>query len=99
MAKPASEATGKRVNDANEVGKVMEDLIEQIKNRIINLEKENFKLREEISELKYKEAYASRAYMAARRMLDERGIHMDYFLSRANYESEVKDKNNGWIPQ
>ena len=57
------------------------------------------RLREEISELKYKEAYASRAYMAARRMLDERGIHMDYFLSRANYESEVKDKNNGWIPQ
>jgi len=30
------------------------------------------RLREEVAELKYKEAYASRAYMAARRMLDER---------------------------
>ena len=50
------------------------------------------RLREEVAELKYKEAYASRAYMAARRMLDERGVHMDYFLSRANYESEAKEK-------
>jgi hypothetical protein len=50
------------------------------------------RLQEEVAELKYKEAYASRAYMAARRMLDERGVHMDYFLSRANYESEAKEK-------
>jgi hypothetical protein len=52
------------------------------------------RLRKDVAELKYKEAYFSRAYMAARRMLDERGVHMDYFLSRENYESEVKEKNN-----
>jgi hypothetical protein len=52
------------------------------------------RLREDVAELKYKEAYFSRAYMAARRMLDERGVHMDYFLSRENYESEVQEKNN-----
>jgi len=53
------------------------------------------RLREEIADLKYKKTYLERAYMAARRTLDSKGIHMDYFLSRADYEAELKEKNNG----
>jgi len=49
------------------------------------------RLREEMADLKYRETYLERAYMAARRTLDSEGIHMDYFLSRADYEAELKE--------
>jgi len=48
-------------------------------------------LREEIADLKYKKTYLERAYMAVRRTLGSKGIHMDYFLSRADYEAELKE--------
>ena len=49
------------------------------------------RLRKEMADLKYRETYFERAYMAARRTLDSKGIHMDYFLSRADYEAELKE--------
>ena len=49
------------------------------------------RLREEMADLKYRKTYLERAYMAARRKLDSEGIHMDYFLSRADYEAELKE--------
>ena len=49
------------------------------------------RLREEIADLKYKKTYLERAYMAARRKLDSEGIHMDYYLSSADYEAELKE--------
>ena len=48
-------------------------------------------LRKEMADLKYRETYFERAYMAARRKLDSEGIHMDYFLSRADYEAALKE--------
>jgi hypothetical protein len=49
------------------------------------------RLREEMADLKYKKTYLERAYMAARRILDSKGIHMDYFLSRADYDAALKE--------
>jgi len=49
------------------------------------------RLRASMADLKYRETYFERAYMAARRTLDSKGIHMDYFLSRADYEAELKE--------
>jgi len=49
------------------------------------------RLREEMANLKYRETYFERAYMAARRKLDSEGIHMDYFLSRADYDAALKE--------
>ena len=49
------------------------------------------RLRASMADLKYRETYLERAYMAARRTLDSEGIHMDYFLSRADYEAELKE--------
>jgi hypothetical protein len=48
------------------------------------------RLRASMADLKYRETYFERAYMAARKTLDSKGIHMDYFLSRADYEAELK---------
>jgi hypothetical protein len=49
------------------------------------------RLRKEMADLKYRETYFERAYMAARKTLDSKGIHMDYFLSRANYDAALKE--------
>ena len=49
------------------------------------------RLRKEMADLKYKKTYLERAYMAVRRTLGSKGIHMDYFLSRANYDAELKE--------
>jgi hypothetical protein len=45
-------------------------------------------LSDQIKGMKHRSAYFERAYMAARKLLDSKGIHMDYFLSRADYEAE-----------
>jgi hypothetical protein len=49
------------------------------------------RLRASMADLKYRETYFERAYMAARRKLDSEGIHMDYFLSRADYDAALKE--------
>jgi len=62
-----------------------------VNNRFDEAAGEIERLREEIADLKYKKTYLERAYMAARKTLDSKGIHMDYFLSRADYEAELKE--------
>ena len=62
-----------------------------VNNRLDEAANEIERLREEMADLKYIKTYLERAYMAARRKLDSEGIHMDYFLSRADYDAALKE--------
>jgi len=76
---------------ADEIERLWEAAKDRPKDRPNEAANEIERLREEMADLKYKKTYFERAYMAARRTLDSKGIHMDYFLSRADYEAALKE--------
>jgi len=78
---------------ANEIERLRNKVrwLEMCENTVVKQNAEIERLREEMADLKYIKTYFERAYMAARRTLDSKGIHMDYFLSRADYEAELKE--------
>ena len=80
-----------RQDMANEIERLREAAKDRPKDRPNDAADKIERLREEIADLKYIKTYLERAYMAARKTLDSKGIHMDYFLSRVDYDAALKE--------